>query len=100
MSQIKTICVYCGSGPGTDPDFIVAARAFGREIARNGIRLVYGGGSLGLMGALAAAVLDHGGEVIGVIPEFLKGREKMFTGAQETIVTRDMHERKQIMFDR
>lgn len=100
MSEIQTICVYCGSGPGTDPAFIEAARALGREIARSGVRLVYGGGSLGLMGALAAAVLDHGGEVTGVIPEFLTARERMFTRAQETIVTRDMHERKQIMFER
>jgi uncharacterized protein (TIGR00730 family) len=100
MSQIQTICVYCGSGPGTDPAFIEAARALGRELARNRVRLVYGGGTTGLMGALAAAVLDHGGEVTGVIPEFLKGRERMLTRAQETIVTRDMHERKQIMFER
>jgi uncharacterized protein (TIGR00730 family) len=100
MSEIHTICVYCGSGPGSNPAFTQAARALGREIARNGIRLVYGGGSLGLMGAVATSVVDHGGAVIGVIPEFLKGREKMFTQAQETIVTRDMHERKQIMFER
>jgi uncharacterized protein (TIGR00730 family) len=100
MSEIHTICVYCGSGPGSDPAFVAAARDFGREMARHGIRLVYGGGSLGLMGALAESVVDHGGDVVGVIPEFLKGREKMFTRAQETIVTRDMHERKQIMFDR
>jgi uncharacterized protein (TIGR00730 family) len=100
MSEIHTICVYCGSGPGSDPAFVEAARDLGREIARHGMRLVYGGGSLGLMGALATSVVEHGGPVIGVIPEFLKGREKMFTRAQETIVTRDMHERKQIMFER
>jgi uncharacterized protein (TIGR00730 family) len=100
MSTIRTICVYCGSGPGTDPAFIVAAQEFGRILAENQVRLVYGGGSLGLMGALANAVLDHGGEVIGVIPEFLKMREKMLTRAQEVVVTRDMHERKQIMFER
>ena len=69
-------------------------------LAENGVRLVYGGGSLGLMGALANSVLDHGGEVTGVIPEFLTARERKLTRAQELIVTRDMHERKQIMFER
>jgi uncharacterized protein (TIGR00730 family) len=100
MSAIRTVCVYCGSGPGTDPAFIVAARTFGRLLAQNGVRLVYGGGSLGLMGALAISVLDHGGEVTGVIPEFLTAREKKLTRAQEVIVTLDMHERKRIMFER
>ena len=100
MSTIRTICVYCGSGPGTDPAFVAAAREFGRILAENRVRLVYGGGSLGLMGALANAVLDHGGEVTGVIPEFLTTREKKLTRAQEVIVTRNMHERKQIMFER
>ena len=100
MSVIRTICVYCGSGPGTDPAFIAAARELGRILAENRVRLVYGGGSLGLMGALANSVLDHGGEVIGIIPEFLTNRERMLTRAQEIVVTRDMHERKQIMFER
>ena len=61
MSTIRTICVYCGSGPGSDPAFVAAARAFGRILAENRIGLVYGGGSVGLMGELANAVLDHGG---------------------------------------
>jgi len=100
MSTIRTICVYCGSGPGTDPAFVAAAREFGQILAEHRIRLVYGGGSLGLMGALANSVLDHGGEVTGVIPEFLTTREKKLTRAQEVIVTHDMHERKQIMFER
>src|SRR5512133_2782597 len=100
MSVIRTICVYCGSGPGTDPAFLAAARELGRILAENGVRLVFGGGSLGLMGALANAVLDHGGQVTGVIPEFLINREKPLTRVQEIIVTRDMHERKQIMFER
>lgn len=69
-------------------------------MAREGIRLVYGGGTIGLMGALASAVLDNGGEVIGVIPEFLTKRERMITRAQELLVTRDMHERKRKMFER
>ena len=98
--MIRTVCVYCGSGPGTDPDFIAAAREFGITLAQSRTGLVYGGGSLGLMGALAAAVLDHGGHVTGIIPEFLIGREQMLARAQELIVTRDMHERKRLMFER
>lgn len=100
MSTIETICVYCGSGPGEDPAFVAAARAFGKIMATHKIRLVYGGGSIGLMGAIADSVLQHGGYVTGVIPEFLKGRERPFTNVQELIVTRDMHERKRIMFER
>jgi uncharacterized protein (TIGR00730 family) len=100
MSTIKSICVYCGSGPGTNPAFVEAARAFGRILAENGIRLIYGGGSVGLMGELAKSVVDHGGFVTGIIPEFLTGREFMFQRAQEMIVTRDMHERKRLMFER
>jgi uncharacterized protein (TIGR00730 family) len=100
MSIIKTVCVYCGSGPGTDPAFVQAARGLGRALAENGIRLVYGGGSLGLMGETARAVLDHGGQVTGIIPEFLVSREQMLTTVQEHIVTHDMHERKRLMFER
>jgi uncharacterized protein (TIGR00730 family) len=100
MGQIRKICVYCGSSPGTDPAFVQAASRFGQLLAESGIGLVYGGGSGGLMGALATAVLAHGGEVTGVIPEFLTVRERMFKGAQEVVVTRDMHERKRIMFEK
>jgi uncharacterized protein (TIGR00730 family) len=100
MSSIKSVCVYCASGPGKNPAFVEAARSFGRVLAENGSRLVYGGGSVGLMGALADAVLDHGGAVTGVIPEFLVNREHMLARAQERIITRDMHDRKRIMFER
>ena len=100
MSKIKTICVYCGSGPGTNPRFIEAAIALGKAIAENGIRLVYGGGSVGLMGALATAVLDHGGAVTGIIPDFLRRSENALSRVQEMIVTPDMHERKRLMFER
>src|SRR5262245_15311440 len=100
MSGIKSICVYCASGSGTNPAFVESARAFGHILAENGIRLVYGGGSVGLMGTLADAVLDHGGFVTGVIPDFLVNREHMLERAQERIITRDMHERKRIMFER
>lgn len=100
MSTIRNICVYCGSGPGTDPGFIRAAHAFGSILAENNIGLVYGGGSVGLMGAVAAATMAGGGRVTGIIPEFLTNRERPFSDAQELIVTRDMHERKRIMFER
>jgi uncharacterized protein (TIGR00730 family) len=100
MSLIKRICVYCGSNPGHDPRFVAAARRFGEILAANRIGLVYGCGSTGLMGTVARAVHDHGGEITGVIPEFLKAQERMFTDADEIIVTKDMHERKGLMFDR
>ena len=98
MGTIKRICVYCGSGPGADPAFVEAARTLGAILADNRIGLVYGGGSVGLMGEIANATLDCGGEAIGIIPEFLKNRELANVRGQ-VIVTRDMHERKQRMFD-
>ena len=100
MNKIKTICVYCGSSPGTNPRFLEAASAFGKILAENGIRLVYGGGSNGLMGAVANGVLDHGGSVTGIIPEFLNSRERMLTRVQELVITPDMHKRKRLMFER
>ena len=100
MSTIKTVCVYCGSGPGTNPHFIEGAKAFGKALAENSIRLVYGGGSLGMMGAVATSVLDHGGVVTGIIPDFLTLRENALTRVQEMVVTPDMHERKRLMFER
>src|SRR6476659_9891287 len=100
MNQIKTVCVYCGSGPGTNPHFERAAIALGKVFAENDIRLVYGGGSVGLMGAVARSVLDHGGSVTGIIPDFLRARENALTRVQEMIVTPDMHERKRQMFER
>ncbi|MFZ3360505.1 MAG: TIGR00730 family Rossman fold protein [Xanthobacteraceae bacterium] len=100
MNKINAICVYCGSSPGTEPAFVEAAAKFGKILAENGIRLIYGGGSVGLMGALAEAVLERGGEVTGIIPEFLTKRERPRRLAQELIVTRDMHERKNTMFER
>jgi uncharacterized protein (TIGR00730 family) len=100
MSIIKRICVYCGSNPGHDPRFVAAARRFGEILATNRIGLVYGCGSTGLMGTIARAVHGHRGEVVGVIPEFLKAQERMFVDADEIIVTADMHERKRLMFER
>lgn len=100
MTDIKTICVYCGSGPGTNPHFIETAKALGKIFAENKIRLVYGGGSLGLMGAVATSALDNGGMVTGIIPDFLTMRENALTRVQEMIVTPDMHQRKRLMFER
>ena len=99
MNTIRTVCVYCGSGPGTNPRFVEAAVAFGKALAEDGIRLVYGGGSVGLMGAVAKSVLDHGGAVTGIIPEFLTGRENALKRVQQLIITPDMHERKRLMFE-
>jgi uncharacterized protein (TIGR00730 family) len=100
MSKINAVCVYCGSSPGTDPAFVKTARDFGKILAENGVRLVYGGGSIGLMGALAGSVVDHGGAATGIIPEFLTAKERPRRLGQEQIVTRDMHERKRTMFER
>ena len=100
MNTIKTVCVYCGSGPGSNPRFVEAAIALGKALAQNHVGLVYGGGSVGLMGAVATSVLDHGGFVTGIIPDFLTARENALARVQELIVTHDMHERKRLMFER
>ncbi len=99
MADLKRICVYCGSGAGTDPAYANAARTLGRDLAKQGIELVYGGGSVGLMGITAKSVLDHGGQVTGIIPAFLQEREVMLDSVQQLIITEDMHERKRKMFD-
>jgi uncharacterized protein (TIGR00730 family) len=98
MSTLRRICVYCGSGPGSDPAFAAAARRFGQILAEQRIGLVYGGGAVGLMGELSGAVLDHGGEAIGVIPKFLVKREHARERGK-VMITADMHERKQRMFE-
>ena len=98
MISIKNICVYCGSGPGSDPAFVDAARTLGKAMAERHIGLVYGGGSIGLMGEVADAVLDHGGEVTGIIPAFLIKPERA-AARGELIITNNMHERKQQMFE-
>jgi uncharacterized protein (TIGR00730 family) len=97
--KIQKICVYCGSGPGTDPAFVQAARQFGEVLAKNRIGLVYGGGAVGMMGEIAMSVLDHGGKVTGIIPDFLMARERALRGTHDLIVTPDMHERKRKMFE-
>ena len=95
---IRSVCVYCGSSNAADPDFIDAAAKFGAVLAQEGIRLVYGGGGIGLMGACAKAAHDGGGKVLGVMPEFLRQREILYDDV-ETIVVKSMHERKMIMFE-
>ncbi len=99
MAKLKRICVYCGSGAGTDPAYAAAAKVLGQSMAEQDIELVYGGGSVGLMGITAQSVIDHGGRVTGVIPHFLKEREVMLDSVQKLIITQDMHERKRKMFD-
>lgn len=100
MAPVKTVCVYCGSGFGGDPAFRQAAEALGTALAAAGLDLVYGGGDVGLMGTVARAVLAGGGHVTGIIPDFLKSREHMLDGIQETVVVGDMHTRKRMMFER
>jgi hypothetical protein len=90
------VCVYCGSSAGNDPRFAAVARAFGAALARAGIGVVYGGGRVGLMGAVADAALEAGGEVIGIIPRFLEEREVAHLGVDLRVVE-SMHERKQLM---
>lgn len=90
------VCVYCGSSAGNDPRFAAVARKFGAALARAGIGVVYGGGRVGLMGAVADAALEAGGEVIGIIPRFLQEREVAHHGADLRVVE-SMHERKQLM---
>jgi uncharacterized protein (TIGR00730 family) len=100
MAILNQVCVYCGSGTGEDPAYAESARILGRALAQARIRLVYGGGSVGLMGILARTVLDEGGLVTGIIPRFLEKRERVFPDVSELIVTKDMHERKMTMFER
>lgn len=94
---MKSLCVYCSSSDRLDPKYFTAATAVGREIARHGWALVYGGGKTGLMGAVARGTKDGGGRVIGVIPEFMKARELEFTDADELISVLTMRERKMLM---
>lgn len=97
---MKSICVYCGSSVGNDPDFEREAFALGQAMALQNIRLVYGGAKIGLMGAVARGVKDFGGEVTGVIPKFLDHIEISNNEATELIITESMHERKTIMADK
>lgn len=97
MRNLKTLCVFCGSSAGFNPIHSEVATTFGELLAEEGIELIYGGGSVGLMGALADAVLGAGGRVIGVIPRFLATRELLHTGVTQMQLTDTMHERKGLM---
>ncbi len=94
---MERICVYCGSRAGTDPAYGDAARALGRCLAERGVGLVYGGASVGLMGVIADAVLDAGGEVVGVIPQLLVDKEVAHPGVSQLHVVDGMHARKALM---
>jgi uncharacterized protein (TIGR00730 family) len=98
--QVRSVCVFCGSAPGRPAHFIEAARATGRLLAQSGIALVYGGGHVGMMGAVADAALAAGGRVTGVIPQHLMQPEVAHQGLTELIVVESMHQRKRLMADR
>ncbi|MBE7182571.1 MAG: TIGR00730 family Rossman fold protein [Terriglobus roseus] len=97
---LRTLCVFCASATGTQPDYLYAAEALGRELAKRGIDLVYGGARVGLMGAVAKAAMQHGGKVVGVIPHVLVDREVADHGLTELHVVDTMHTRKALMAER
>jgi uncharacterized protein (TIGR00730 family) len=99
LAEVTSLCVYCGSSSGKYPEYVERARAFGTEMARRDIALVYGGGKVGLMGTLADAVLAAGGKVIGVIPRQLVEREVAHPGLTEMHVVETMHQRKTRMYE-
>lgn len=96
---VHNVCVYCGSSKGADPVYEAAARKLGLAMARAGIGLVFGGGGMGLMGAVASSVLANGGKVTGIIPDFLVGREGTVQGLDDYVIVAGMHERKRLMFE-
>lgn len=96
---VESVCVFCGSSEGNSPTYARAAKTLGETIAHRGLRLVYGGGKVGLMGTVADAALERGGEVVGVIPEALFEKEIGHTGLTDLKVVGSMHERKQLMAD-
>lgn len=99
-SPLQKVCVFCGASPRTDPDFTDAAAQLGRSMALEGIHLVYGGGSSGLMGAVALAAAENGGRVTAVIPHFIASRTTPLPLPHEIVAVPDMHTRKRIMFER
>lgn len=98
MQKIRSICVYCGASDSVDAGYPGLARRLGARLAERGIRLVYGGGGVGLMGACARAAHEAGGEVLGIMPRFLLHKERVYTDVEHRIVE-DMHTRKQMMFE-
>ncbi|MER8546193.1 MULTISPECIES: TIGR00730 family Rossman fold protein [unclassified Mesorhizobium] len=103
MNTIRSVCVYCGSSPGRDETYIKAGHLLGRSIGKSGLRLIYGGGTKGIMGAVAEGALKAGGKVTGIIPRFLINREATETALNrldELVITDNMHERKHRMFEK
>ena len=103
MSEIRSVCIYCGSSPGRDPIYVEEGAALGRALAEAGIGLVYGGGTKGVMGAVSEATKAAGGHVTGIIPRFLMRKEATEEDLQrldELLITDDMHQRKHAMFER
>jgi len=96
---MKSVAVYCGASSGTNELFTQQAQAMGQALAERGFTLVYGGGRVGLMGAVADAVMQHGGRAVGVIPDFLADKELAHTGLSELHIVKTMHERKLMMAD-
>jgi uncharacterized protein (TIGR00730 family) len=100
IARLRNVCVYCGSASGDDPRYAAAAKALGLALAQADLGLVYGGGDNGLMGVVARTVLEAGGRVTGIIPDFLEKRESMLRDAQDLVIVPDMHTRKRLMFER
>lgn len=103
MADLTSICVFCGSRPGNDANLMRDANTLGTMMANDGIRLIYGGGNTGLMGGVARGALDAGGKVTGIIPDFLISKERIGNSLDEldeVLITRDMHERKMLMFEK
>lgn len=102
MTSIRSVCVYCGSSPGRDPVYVDAGERLGAELAKSDLRLVYGGGTKGIMGAVARGAMENGGKVTGIIPRFLMSKEATETALEDlddVIITEDMHQRKHLMFE-
>ena len=95
---VRSVCLFCGSSDRADPEYVAWAAHLGRALAEDGMRLVYGGGGVGLMGAAARAAHEAGGQVLGIMPLFLRSRERLFEEV-ETLVVPSMHQRKQLMYD-
>ncbi len=103
MNTIRSVCVYCGSSPGRDEAYVKAGHLLGRSLAKSGLRLIYGGGTKGIMGAVADGALKAGGKVTGIIPRFLINKEATETALDkldELLITDNMHERKHRMFEK
>src|ERR1700728_981211 len=103
MNKIRAVCVYCGSSPGNDAAYVEAGERLGSALAAAGVRLIYGGGTTGVMGAVAHGTLSAGGEIGAIIPRFLIDRETpkaALTRFNDVTITQTMHERKHKMFER